>query len=193
MFGRWVGTSPWAGLPALGDPGHGALALNGSRGRVGPTASSRTGTRSFRCLSHRVRPSFGATLVVLFLVAACDVTPEHLRRDMQEQRLENIGLEGVDPSGTTEDAGVSVLRDLGIRPMNVRRIGSDTTSRGFNRYVHRCGTCHEAPDPGIRTATEWRNVFPRMENHMRDVGLIPLGPTDRTVILDFLSRHAAKR
>jgi hypothetical protein len=135
----------------------------------------------------------GAVLMVSILAGSCDAIPEHLRRDMQERRLENLGLEGVDPSLTAEEAGVSVLRDLDIRPMNVRRIGADTTSRGFQRYVHRCGTCHEAPDPGLRSASEWRSVFPRMENHMREVGLIPLGPTDRTVILEFLARHAGDR
>ncbi|MFH1765287.1 MAG: hypothetical protein ABIF09_13950 [Gemmatimonadota bacterium] len=129
----------------------------------------------------------------LGLSAACDVTLDYLRRDLQEQRLEEIGLSNVDPSGQTSSAGVSILRDLDIRPLNTRRIGSDTTSRGFHRYVHRCGTCHSAPDPSLRTASQWKYVFPRMEKHLGETGLIPLGPMDRTLILEFLGRHAAAK
>lgn len=129
----------------------------------------------------------------LALSAACDVTPDYLRQDLQEQRLEQIGLSNVDPSGQTSSAGVSILRDLDIRALSMRRVGADTTSPGFHRYVHRCGTCHAAPDPSLRTASQWKYVFPRMEKHLRETGLIPLGPMDRTLILEFLGRHAAKK
>jgi len=131
--------------------------------------------------------------VLGLLLGSCDVTPEYLRRDLQERRLEEIGLEGVDPSGTAPSAGVSVLRDLDIRPLKVRRIGADTTSQGFRRYVNRCGTCHAAPDPSFRTPSQWKHVFPRMEKHIREVGLIPLGPMDKNLILGFLGRHAGEK
>lgn len=130
---------------------------------------------------------------LLLLLGSCDVTPEYLRRDLQEERLEEVGLPEVDPSGTSPSAGLSVLRDFDIKPLSVRKIGSDTTSQGFHRYVHRCGTCHAAPDPSLRTASEWKYVFPRMKKHLREVGLIPLGPTDQIQILEFLARHAAKK
>jgi len=112
---------------------------------------------------------------------------------MQERRLENIGMKEVDPSGEAAEAGISVLRNPDLRPINPKRIGADTTSQGFHRYVHRCGACHSAPDPSLHSASEWRSVSPRMEKHMEEAGLIPLGPTDRTVILEFLQRHADGR
>jgi len=107
--------------------------------------------------------------------------------------LERIGISDLDPSGSTSEAGLSVLRKLDIRPIDVKAIGADTASSGFHRYIHRCGTCHSAPDPSVRSALQWRYVFPRMEDHMREVGLIPLGPTDRSVILEFLLRHAGSK
>ena len=131
--------------------------------------------------------------VLGLLLGSCDVTPEYLRRDMQERRLGETGLEEVDPSGTASSAGVSVLRDFDIRPLKAKRIGADTTSQGFHRYVHRCGTCHAAPDPSIRTPSQWKYVFPRMEKHIREVGLIPLGPLDKNLILGFLERHGAEK
>ena len=126
-------------------------------------------------------------------LTACDLTPEYLRRGLQEARLEEVGLSEVDPSGTSSSAGLSVLGKFDIKPLNSRRIGSDTTSQGFHRYVHRCGTCHAAPDPSIRTASEWKYVFPRMKKHIKNVGLIPLGPLDKNLILEFLGRHAAEK
>ena len=106
--------------------------------------------------------------ILVLPLGSCDVTPEYLRRGLQEQRLEEVGLPEVDPSGTSSSAGLSVLRDFDIKPLSRRRIGSDTTSQGFHRYVHRCGTCHAAPDPALRTASEWKYVFRRMEKHLKE-------------------------
>ena len=107
--------------------------------------------------------------------------------------MEEAGVSEVDPSGTAGSAGVSLFRNLDIPPLKPKRIGADTTSRGFHRYIHRCGTCHSAPDPSIKTASQWKYVFPQMEKHMGDVGLIPLGPMDKNLILGFLERHAGKK
>ncbi len=166
-----------------------------------PSTSCMGADRGFRIPSVAL-PRFAAAtvgrvavLAPVFagLLGSCDFTPEYLRRDLQERRLEEAGLPEVDPSGTASSAGVSILKDLDIRPLNPRRIGADTTSQGFHRYVHRCGTCHAAPDPSLRTASQWKYVFPRMEKHIREVGLIPLGPMDRTLILEFLGRHADEK
>jgi hypothetical protein len=135
---------------------------------------------------------FLAALTV-FIAAGCDATPAYLKRDIQEKRLSEIGLETVDPSATSSAAGTSLLRDIDVPPMDARRIGADTASAGFHSYVHRCGTCHSAPSPRMRTATEWGYVFPRMKRHITDAGLIPLGPRDQALILDFLRRHAGNR
>lgn len=135
----------------------------------------------------------GLAVSCALLLSACDSTPDYLRRDMQEKRVAETGVETLDPSGTYSDAGVSIYRDIDLRGMDARRIGSDTVSEGFHRYVHRCGTCHVAPSPALRTAREWEYVFPRMKKHMRETGLIPLGGRDQALILDFLRRHAAER
>jgi hypothetical protein len=131
--------------------------------------------------------------ILSVFLGSCDVTPEYLRQGLQEQRLEEVGLPEVDPSGTSSSAGVSLLRKFEIRPLNPRKIGSDTTSQGFHRYVHRCGTCHAAPDPSLRTASEWKYAFRHMEKHLQEAGLIPLGPLDKNLILGFLERHAAEK
>lgn len=107
--------------------------------------------------------------------------------------MEATGLSDVDPSGTASAAGMSALRSFWFRPLNPERIGADTTSQGFQRYMHRCGSCHDAPDPSLRTASQWKHVFPRMEKHISDGGLIPLAPMDASLILEFLARHAAQK
>lgn len=134
----------------------------------------------------------GAFVLAVLALSACDATPDYLRREAQGRRVAETGLERIDPSGTFSDAGVSILRKIDLPEMNLRRIGPDTASPGFHRYVHRCGTCHVAPSPALRTAPQWRYVFPRMEKHMAETGLIPLGPGDEALILDFLTRHAAE-
>lgn len=131
--------------------------------------------------------------LTVFIAAGCDTTPAYVNRQIQERRLATIGLETVDPSGTSSAAGTSFLRDIDVPAMDTRRIGADTASEGFHRYVHRCGTCHSAPSPRARTAPEWGYVFPRMKQHVTDAGLIPLGARDQALILDFLRRHAADR
>jgi hypothetical protein len=154
--------------------------------RISPYRLSAPGRRhSWRCLSF-------ASLTV-FIAAACDTTPAYLKRDIQEGRLAEIGLETVDPSANSSAAGTSFLLEIDVPPMDNRRIGADTASEGFHRYVHRCGTCHSAPSPRARTAAEWGYVFPNMKRHMTDAGLIPLGARDQALILDFLQRHAGNR
>jgi hypothetical protein len=154
------------------------------RAGLGPS-SGAAGRRAWRRL-------FLASLTV-FTTAGCDTTPAYVKRQIQERRLAEIGLETVDPSGTSSAAGTSFLRDIDVPAMDTRHIGADTASEGFHRYVHRCGTCHSAPSPRARTAPEWGYVFPRMKQHVTDAGLIPLGPRDQALILDFLRRHAADR
>lgn len=165
-----------------------------------PSTSSTDGNR--RAPAPFPRPTLRTTGLArsTFLVApmllggiyGCDATPRYLRKDIQERRMENLGVTAVDPSGTAAAAGTSLFQNLGLPPIKPRKIGADTMSPGFHRYVHRCGTCHSAPDPGLRTASMWRYVFPRMEQRMREAGLIPLAPTDQLLIHEFLARHARR-
>ena len=136
---------------------------------------------------------WAAALLLPIFLSACNTLPDHLREDIQEKRLADTGVEELDPSGESPSAGISILRNLDIPPMDPKRIGADTSSAGFQRYVHRCGTCHATSDPSLRTGPEWPYVFPRMTKHMEEAGLTPLGPTDKALILGFLEKHAASR
>jgi hypothetical protein len=131
-----------------------------------------------------------AVFLLLATVAACDPVPEYLKEDIQERRMAKTGLEDPDPSGTASSAGLSALRFIQVEEIDPKEIGSDTLSAGFQRLVHRCGTCHATPSPKMRSATRWKYVFSRMEKHMRDTGLIDLSAKDHELILAFLQRHA---
>jgi hypothetical protein len=165
-----------------------------------PSTSSMDGSRRAPAPSARpilrttglARSTFLVAPMLLGTISACDATPGYLRKDIQERRMENLGVTSVDPSGTASAAGTSLVRNPDLPHMKPRKIGADTLSPGFHRYVHRCGTCHSAPDPGLRTASMWKYVFPRMEQRMRDAGLIPLGPTDQLMIQEFLAKHARR-
>jgi hypothetical protein len=133
-----------------------------------------------------------AISIALALVG-CDATPDYLRREAQERRLAELGMETVDPTGTSPDAGLSLTRKVRITPLDPGKLGGDTLSAGFHRFRHRCGTCHDPPAPRSHTSVEWIHVIPKMEGHIKDAGLIPLNGVDRQLILDYLRRHAAVR
>lgn len=135
----------------------------------------------------------GLSLAALPLLAGCDTLPDYIKEDLQEQRLAETGVVAVDPSGSSPSAGLSILRRIEVEALDPREIGADTTTQGFHRLVHRCGTCHSTPSPKIRNASEWKYVFSRMGKHMREAGLIPLSQEDQALILTFLQKHAAPR
>ena len=132
-------------------------------------------------------------LTALTLTGGCDTLPASVREDIQERRLAETGVQALDPSGASPSAGSSILRQIDVEPINPGVVGADTASLGFHRLVHRCGICHATPCPGIRTAPEWKHVFPRMEKHVKEAGLIPLSEEDQAIILQFLQKHAATR
>ena len=133
----------------------------------------------------------GPALAAILFLGGCDTLPDYIKEDIQEKRLAETGVEGIDPTGTAPAAGLSILRQIEVEALNPRRIGADTTTQGFHRLVHRCGTCHETPAADIRTASQWKSVFSRMGKHMREAGLIPLETEDQALILAFLQKHAA--
>ena len=132
-------------------------------------------------------------LTVLHFLSGCDTLPDYIKEDIQEQRLAETGLDGVDPTGSSPSAGISILRNIDVEAIDPKVIGADTASLGFHRLVHRCGTCHATPSPKLRTSPGWKNVFPRMKKHMKEAGLIPLSDKDQARILEFLQSHAATR
>jgi hypothetical protein len=133
------------------------------------------------------------SLACLAFVGGCDTLPNYIKEDIQEKRLAETGVQGLDPTGNSPSAGLSILRQIEVEPIDPREIGADTASLGFHRLVHRCGSCHATPSPKIRTAPEWTNVFSRMGKHMKEAGLIPLSKEDQALILTFLQEHAASR
>ncbi|MGM0669162.1 MAG: hypothetical protein ACQET1_05545 [Gemmatimonadota bacterium] len=131
-----------------------------------------------------------AVPLFLSIPAGCDPVPDYLKEDIQAQRMAETGLDDPDPSGTSSSAGLSALRPIRVEAIDPTKVGSDTLSLGFHRLVHRCGTCHATPSPEMRSATEWKYVFSRMEKHIKDTGLIPLSDEDQKLILAFLQRNA---
>lgn len=65
-------------------------------------------------------------------------------------------------------------------------------------YAQRCGACHGTfhvgghgvPDPRFRTMAEWENILLKMEQLIRERGLVPLGESEREAIIRYLSHHA---
>lgn len=57
-------------------------------------------------------------------------------------------------------------------------------------YVNRCGSCHQAIQPGSLTAEMWRMQVEAMRGKIADAGLTPLSPEEENAILAYLRRHA---
>lgn len=131
-----------------------------------------------------------AVPLLLSIPVGCDPVPDYLKEDIQAKRMAETGLDNPDPSGTSTSAGLSALRSIQVEAIDPKSLGADTLSPGFHRLVHRCGTCHATPSPEMRSASEWKYVFSRMEKHMKDTGLIPLSDEDQSLILAFLQRNA---
>lgn len=163
------------------------MTLRGREGNRGKSRPVRERTPSVPGLSRLV------VVILLTTFAGCDPVPDYLKEDLKERRLAETGLENPDPSGTSTSAGLSVLRSIHVEEIDAGEIGADTLSPGFARLVHRCGTCHATPSPRIRSATEWKYVFSRMDKHMKEAGLIPLSHEDHELILAFLQKHARSR
>jgi hypothetical protein len=87
-------------------------------------------------------------------------------------------------------AGMSARAPLDLAPIDRKRLGGDTLSHEFIRYMHRCLSCHAAPDPAIHGYDRWVHVVQRMNGNMAAAGLLPLGDEDRAAVLLFLEKHA---
>ncbi len=132
-------------------------------------------------------------LALALLLPGCDARPAYLHVDAREKRLDDVGVESLDPTGAAPRAGVRLLRRIEVEPLDSREIGADTLSDEFHVFIHRCATCHEAPAPGQRTARRWQAAIGRMEANIRDTGLLRLTDEERQAILSFLQRHSADR
>lgn len=58
-------------------------------------------------------------------------------------------------------------------------------------YAERCGVCHAAYHPGVMTAAMWETMVARMEKNMRAARIPELTGSERTRMMDYLSRNAS--
>ncbi len=64
-------------------------------------------------------------------------------------------------------------------------------SPGARLYAERCNGCHQLQIPSSMTAAMWQIQVDRMQGEMVRRGMAPLSPTEKQVVLDYLTRHAA--
>ena len=149
------------------------------------TDSSSAEARARVVPPRRVWIAIAATLLSM----ACDSLPDHVKENARRRRVRELGIE-FDTAGNAPKAGISVLREITVEPLDPRPLGADTASPAYHVLVHRCGGCHPEPDPGQLQANQWEAVVTRMESLIEDAGILPLVPRDRETILSFLLRHA---
>jgi hypothetical protein len=97
------------------------------------------------------------------------------------------------PVGAAPQAGVSARAPIRVQPFPrklARRMHHDAD---FHRLSHRCGVCHETPDPALHTAAEWPAVVQTMSGTIAAAGLLPLSDEDRAAVLRVLTSLAAEK
>jgi hypothetical protein len=123
-------------------------------------------------------------LMLVLPVAACEARPSWER--------EGLGRAYFDPSGAFVHAGVSARARPAVVPMAAGAFGADTLGRDFHLFRTRCGACHEAPDPGMKTAEHWSFLIGRMKDKTKTAGLIPMTDAEADSILGSLMRHGRR-
>jgi hypothetical protein len=134
-----------------------------------------------------------AVLVGLLVGAAgCEVSaiPEHVREPGRRHRLEALGVETFHETGESGLAGVSATGRIAVERLNRRSLNGDTLSAEFRTFLARCGACHDVPDPGSKTAGQWRSSLRRMTHNQEQAGLLPMSPQQEGAVLEYLQRHA---
>jgi len=109
--------------------------------------------------------------------------------------------------GGMMQGGMGMMDQGGMKEMMKRMMGDqlpsgidaaelpDPKSPGARLLAHYCIQCHDLPAPALHASNEWPQVLARMEQRMEKMsrmGFI-LSPTgqERSVILNYLKRHAA--
>lgn len=119
--------------------------------------------------------------VSMVALTACDTRPSWER--------ESLGRRYFDSTGTYVHAGISTRADPDIQPLRRSSLGADTASRSYHLYGTRCGSCHEAPDPRMKTGEHWPVLIGRMQAKTRSAGVIPMTDAEADSILRFLRKH----
>lgn len=133
-------------------------------------------------IRSRALPLFAA--FVAAVLAACDTRPSWDR--------EGRGRGYYDVTGDFVHAGVSMRTPPELQPMDPSSFGADTASREFHLYRMRCAACHEVPDPGLKTGSQWSYLVERMKGKTATAGLIPMADAEADSILELLSRHGKR-
>lgn len=131
-----------------------------------------------------VRDSRPIILALVLGASACDARPSWQRQA--------LGRAYFDSTGSYVHAGVSTRTNADIEPLRPSSLGSDTTRRIYDLYAMRCGSCHDAPSPRMKTGEHWSFMIGRMQDKTRTAGLIPMTDAEADSILDFLRRHARR-
>jgi hypothetical protein len=122
----------------------------------------------------------------LLLLPACgDGRPERWD-SLDELRRTDLG-----GGRTAPAAGVSTRIPDPPRPLDMARYAGEHDGAAFRTFMNRCGACHAAPDPELRTRAGWEPIMRRMEAHMASAGLLPPRVEEQDTIRAFLARHAA--
>ncbi len=87
-------------------------------------------------------------------------------------------------------AGISLQRPA-VQPLDVRALGTEARSPGFQAFHHRCTSCHETPDPSMHDPAGWDSVVTRMDGWMHSAGVMPMQAEERQAIGRFLQRTSA--
>lgn len=128
-------------------------------------------------------------LLPLLLVAGAALW---LRQERQpDGRVQGQVLSAVKVRGARAPlAGVSARARVDVPPLRARKIGADTASAEYHRYMNRCMACHAPPAPSLHSREEWPGVVQRMDAAMRAAGTLGLRGEERAAVLRFLERHA---
>ena len=137
-------------------------------------------------------PRLRAVLVWAFLlgVTGCWGLPEEIHEQARANRLTRRGVVVFDSTGAYTLAGMSAVKRVDVDPLRMKDLNGDTLGPGFLTYHARCTSCHETPDPGMYTISVWRGTLRQMGKRQLEAGLMPITEDDRSVMLEFLRRHA---
>jgi hypothetical protein len=127
-------------------------------------------------------------VVVLAVVQLRDGQRRNRMNDAAAARRE-LDATRLAPSGSAPQAGISARNTVDVRPFPARLADQLHDDPDFHRLSHRCGVCHDTPDPALHTAAEWPAVIERMSRTIDAAGLLRLSAADSAAVLRALSKE----
>jgi hypothetical protein len=136
-------------------------------------------------------------IALLLLVAALTAAAASWRDRARISRMQHmvdarreLAATTLAPAGSAPQAGISARAPIEVAAFPARLARGLQHDADFHRLSHRCGVCHNTPDPALHTAAEWPDVVGRMSTTIDAAGLLPLGPADRAAVLRVLTASA---